>query len=74
MSSQSNIQQPISKCVSVKLTEEEYGRINELIGDDLFLNSADFVCEAIREKLKRYDEVTVKRNTIMQEAGNYRIC
>ena len=43
MSSQSNIQQPISKCVSVKLTEEEYGRINELIGDDLFLNSADFV-------------------------------
>ena len=56
-----NVQQPISKSVSTKLDEQEYNRINELIADDLFLNSADFVREAIREKLKTYDEVVSLR-------------
>ena len=32
-----------------------------MVGDDLFLNSADFVRKAIREELKRYDEVTALR-------------
>ena len=61
MLSESNVQQPISKSVSTKLAEQEYNRINELVADGLFLNSADFVREAIREKLKTYDEVTILR-------------
>ena len=61
MLSHMNIQQPISKSVSTKLAEQEYNRINELVADGLFLNSADFVREAIREKLKTYDEAVVLR-------------
>ena len=61
MLSQMNIKQPISKSVSTKLAEQEYNRINELVNEGLFLNSADFVREAIREKLKTYDEVVVLR-------------
>ena len=61
MLSEINIQQPVSKSVSTKLAEQEYNRINELVADGLFLNSADFVREAIREKLKTYDEVTILR-------------
>ena len=39
----------------------QYDKINKLVADGLFLNSADFVREAIREKLKTYDEVVILR-------------
>ena len=61
MLSEINTPQPISKSVSTKLAEKEYNRIIELVNDGLFLNSADFVREAIREKLKTYDEVAILR-------------
>ena len=68
-----NVQQPISKSISTKLDEQEYNRINELIADDLFLNSADFVKKAIREKFKTYDEVvSLRENAIYaNETRNY---
>lgn len=52
MLSEINTPQPISKSVSTKLAEKEYNKIIELVNDGLFLNSADFVRKAIREKLK----------------------
>ena len=52
MLSEINTPQPISKSVSTKLAEKEYNKIIELVNDGLFLNSADFVRETIREKLK----------------------
>ena len=61
MLSELNSHQPISKSVSTKLAEQEYNRINELVNDGLFLNSADFVREAIRDKLKTYGEVVFLR-------------
>ena len=61
MLSEINTPQPISKSVSTKLAEKEYNRIIELVNDGLFLNSADFVREAIREKLKTYDETVILR-------------
>ena len=61
MLSDERIKQPISKSVSTKLAQQEYNKINELVSDGLFLNSADFVREAIREKLKTYDNVTTLR-------------
>ena len=57
MLSGEKIEQPISKSVSTKLAQQEYNKINDLVNEGLFLNSADFIREAIREKLKTYDEV-----------------
>ena len=61
MFSQINIQQPITKNVSTELDEQEYNRINELVDEGLFLNSADFIREAIKEKLKTYNKVAILR-------------
>jgi len=61
MLSEAETKQPISKSVSTKLAQQEYNRINELVAEGLFLNSADFVREAIREKLT-YGEEIVLRN------------
>ena len=61
MLTEKNLQQPVNKSVSTKLAQQEYDKINKLVADGLFLNSADFVREVIREKLKTYDEVVVLR-------------
>jgi len=61
MLTERNLQQPVSKSVSTKLAQPEYDKINKLVADGLFLNSAGFVREAIREKLKTYDEVVILR-------------
>jgi len=62
MSAEVKSKHPVSKSVSTKLAQQEYNRINELVAEGLFLNSADFVRESIREKLKTYDEEIVIRN------------
>ena len=61
MLTERNLQQPVSKSVSTKLAQPEYDKINKLVADGLFLNSAGFVREAIREKLKTYDEFVILR-------------
>lgn len=61
MLTEMNLQQSVSKNVSTKLHQQEYGKINKLVADGLFLNSADFVREAIRGKLKAYGEVSILR-------------
>jgi len=62
MLSKENLKTPVSKSVSTKLAEQEYNKINDLVMNGLFLNSADFVREAIREKLKTYDnEITLRQ-------------
>lgn len=49
------------------MAQQEYDKINKLVADGLFLNSADFVREAIREKLKTYDEVVILRDNIIKD-------
>lgn len=67
MLSPESIKTPISKSVSTKLAEQEYKKINDLVNEGLFLNSADFVREAIREKLKTYDdEITIRQIPYIQ--------
>lgn len=67
MLSKEIIKTPISKSVSTKLAEQEYKKINDLVNEGLFLNSADFVREAIREKLKTYDdEITIRQIPYIQ--------
>ena len=61
MLSEEKIKIPTSKSVSTKLAQQEYDKINELVSEGLFLNSADFVRKAIREKLKTYDDVIAIR-------------
>jgi Arc/MetJ-type ribon-helix-helix transcriptional regulator len=41
----------IGKVVGAKLTRNEIGQINKLVGAGLYLNSSDFISEAVREKL-----------------------
>lgn len=49
-----------NKTIGTKVTEKEYNKINELISEGLYLNSADFVREAIRDKLKSLNEITLR--------------
>ena len=41
MLTEKNLQQPVNKSVSTKLAQQEYDKINKLVADGLFLNSAD---------------------------------
>lgn len=67
MLSEEKLKAPVSKSVSTKLAEQEYNKINDLVNNGLFLNSADFVREAIREKLKTYDnEITLRQIPYIQ--------
>lgn len=67
MLSEENLKKPVSKSVSTKLAEQEYNKINDLVKNGLFLNSADFVREAVREKLKTYDnEITLRQIPYVQ--------
>lgn len=61
MLSDEGVKEPISKSVSTELAVKEYNKINDLVCGGLFLYSADFVREAIREKLKTYDDVPALR-------------
>lgn len=54
------IQSRSNKTIGTKVTEKEYNKINELISEGLYLNSADFVREAIRDKLKSLNEITLR--------------
>ena len=54
------IQNRSNKTIGTKVTEKEYNKINELISEGLYLNSADFVREAIRDKLKSLNEITLR--------------
>lgn len=67
MLSEENLKKPVSKSVSTKLAEQEYNKINDLVKNGLFLNSADFVREAVLEKLKTYDnEITLRQIPYVQ--------
>ena len=54
------IQSRSNKTIGTKVTEKEYNKINELISEGLYLNRADFVREAIRDKLKSLNEITLR--------------
>lgn len=51
---------PKNKNIGTKLAEMEYNQINNLINKGLYLNSADFVREAIRDKLRTIQEINIK--------------
>lgn len=55
-----SIQNKSNKTIGTKVTEKEYNKINELISEGLYLNRADFVREAIRDKLKSLNEITLR--------------
>lgn len=46
--------------IGTKLSDAEYQKISKLINEGLYLNNADFVREAIRDKLKSIDEITLR--------------
>ena len=46
--------------IGTKIAEMEYNQINNLVEKGLYLNSADFVREAIREKLRNIQEINIE--------------
>lgn len=50
----------VNRTVATKLAEQEYNKINELVADGLYLSSSDFVREAIRDKLRSINEITLR--------------
>ena len=62
MLSKSELQTPINKSVGTKIPQKEYERINELVQEGLFLNAADFIRVAIRDKLQAYDNPITLRD------------
>ena len=65
--SKSDIKQSFGRSVSTKLAEREYVRIVELVNDGFFLNSSDFVREAIRDKLRDFDEPVVELRDVSHD-------
>lgn len=49
-----------NKSIATKLTPREYDEINKLVEAGIFLNSSDFVREAIRDKLKAIKIVKIR--------------
>ena len=67
--SQANIKKysPVSRNIATKLPEQEYDKIVGYVDDGLFLNTADFVREAIREKLRSMDEIILRDIPLTQQ-------
>lgn len=67
--SKTNVKKQIlsGRSIGTKIATQEYDRITELVSDGLFLNTADFVREAIREKLRNIDEVTLRDIPLSQK-------
>ena len=64
----------IGKVVGAKLTRNEIGQINKLIGAGLYLNSSDFISEAVREKLSAIKVIEyrdVDYETAKKEVAGY---
>jgi Arc/MetJ-type ribon-helix-helix transcriptional regulator len=60
--------------VGAKLTRNEAGQINKLVGAGLYLNSSDFIREAVREKLpaiKVIEYRDVDYETAKKEVAGY---
>ncbi|MDD3409169.1 MAG: hypothetical protein PHY33_07750 [Methanobacteriaceae archaeon] len=51
---------PKNRNIGTKVAEMEYNQINNLVNKGLYLNSADFLREAIREKLRNINEINIK--------------
>jgi len=53
--------------VAVRLSRDDYARIRELIEAGLYRSSADFLREAVREKLRTMEVISV-RNLDLEDA------
>lgn len=58
---------PVSKSIGTKLPEQEYNKIINFVEDGLFLNTADFVREAIREKINNMEEIVLRDIPLSQQ-------
>ena len=58
---------PISKNIGTKLPEYEYNKVIGFVNEGLFLNAADFVREAIREKINRMEEIVLRDIPLSQQ-------
>ncbi|MCX6674285.1 MAG: ribbon-helix-helix domain-containing protein [Methanothrix sp.] len=64
----------IVKVVGAKLTRNEIGQINKLVEAGFYLNSSDFIREAVREKLsaiKVIEYLYVDYETAKKEVAGY---
>jgi len=64
----------IGKVVGAKLTRNEIGQINKLVGAGLYLNPSDFIREAVREKLSAIKVIEyrdVDYETAKKEVAGY---
>ena len=69
-----NSEKPNNKSVGTKLPLKELEEINNLVNAGIFLNSADFVRQAIRDKLESIKFVELKDidyNTAKKEVLGY---
>ena len=46
--------------IAVRLTQSEYGRIEEMIAAGIFRSAADFAREAVRDKLREAEPIAVR--------------
>ena len=63
----SMVQKEKSRQIAVRLTPIEHDRIMKMIGIGMYRSSADFAREAIRDKIKTLEVISVK-DVSMQEA------
>ncbi len=64
----------IGKVVGAKLTRNEIGQINKLVEAGFYLNSSDFIREAVREKLSAIKVIEyrdVDYETAKKEVAGY---
>ncbi|MCL2116118.1 MAG: hypothetical protein FWH29_07845 [Methanobrevibacter sp.] len=50
----------VSKSVATKLTSLELQKINNIVDIGMYLNSSDFLREAVREKLKAIEVINIR--------------
>lgn len=60
LTQKSMLTQTSSKSLSIKVSQQEFNKINELVDDGLFNNVEDFLSEAIVEKLDDMEPITLR--------------
>lgn len=60
LTQKSMLTQTSSKSLSIKVSQQDFDKINELVDDGLFNNVEDFLSEAIVEKLDDMEPITLR--------------